>query len=943
MSSRLLAALMLIALGLNSASCTGGTSSSGVPPLPLNEGSLLTGPAGTPAAQPLVALPRDAQQPWETRDQDGFVLDADIPGRAVSSINSATDFTPGVERFLDSGDIAANGEALRLNGSDASGSSYAMYRVSMQAQQPGVVSIDANLLSSSSQYYVAVSNYGSGRWQWAGPFSDSHVRLPVETDGSGDYTSSLGNTFISVLVNSGSSIDIVGVGVNQFDPVDTQAPATPLGLTLAPVNGGIELTWSPVLEPDLAGYAIYFSSKSFISPDSAGVHSVPYLEGSTRHLLSGLTAETFVAVAAVDFTGNKSLPSSLKSAAPLVAVPGSVTLTGSAASGGINDAVTLSASGGDLYDWDLDGDGVFEITDDATGSQTANTSATGIVRPAVRSHDSGGEAVALGGLSLLIIGNSRPTASATANPQSGPAPLDVTFTGIAEDNEDDASALTFAWDFDGDGIYDTGTDTQTPDVQTYDSAGTWNAKFRVTDSGGAWDLDTVAIAIGEGLRGWPTANLQVSPDSSEKNSPFIFDASGSIDPGGAITNFEWDTDFDGIFSESSNGEDALAGQAMVQLSWPQAGEYRVAVQVSDANGHTATVQISVTVHGWLITNLQTAESVALRSNLLIVDGLPAVFYSDNNYDELLYKRALNPEGTAWGPSIQVDTNCFLRSGHSAFIVGGRPAIAYSGPGSPGLFFCQAQDTSGSSWGSRQMLDPACGAANGIAVGHVAGNPAIAYHDSVGQRLRFLRAVDSTSSAWNNPVDVDNLNDPGTECSLAIVNGYPAISYQLFSGLDLAYVRAQDATGSSWGIRIILDTTDDTGYTSSLLVVDGAPAIAYQNRSLTKLLYIRAADADGNSWNTTIDTDGTDSTGWSPTLFMLDGLPQIVCFRSSPSALTLRSASDVGGSVWAPLFKIESTVNIGQEPSGVTFIGRPAISYYDGVSQPNSDIRFAIRY
>ena len=51
-----------------------------------------------------------------------------------------------VERFLDGGDVASNGEALRLNGADESGSSYAMYRVSLQDRQPGVVSIDANLL-----------------------------------------------------------------------------------------------------------------------------------------------------------------------------------------------------------------------------------------------------------------------------------------------------------------------------------------------------------------------------------------------------------------------------------------------------------------------------------------------------------------------------------------------------------------------------------------------------------------------------------------------------------------------------------------------------------------------------------------------------------------------------------------------------------------------------
>src|SRR5690606_13494322 len=133
--------------------------------------------------------------------------------------------------------------------------------------------------------------------------------------------------------------------------------------------------------------------------------------------------------------------SSLESASPLAAAPGSITLTGDAASGGINEVISLSASGADFYDWDLDGDGVYEISDDAIGNEIADTSATGLLRPRVRGRDSSGERVALGGLSLLVSGNTAPYCTAIASPQSGSTPLDVTFIGEAQDAEDELSEL----------------------------------------------------------------------------------------------------------------------------------------------------------------------------------------------------------------------------------------------------------------------------------------------------------------------------------------------------------------------------------------------------------------------------------------------------------------------------------------------------------------------
>ncbi|MCB1217419.1 PQQ-binding-like beta-propeller repeat protein [bacterium] len=522
------------------------------------------------------ALPADGVQPWESLDADGYVVPS---GRSASSINLNTDFTPGVERFLDSGDAADKLEATRLNGISTTGISSAMYRISMGAEQPGIVSVDANLISGKG-YYVGLSNYGTGRWDWQGPFIDNHVRLQAVTDSSGDLTSAIGNTFVSVLCPAGSSADVVGIGVNQYDPASATAPATPLGLTVAPVPGGLELNWSPVLDPDLAGYAICHSAKSFSNPQAVGVQRVPYLEGSARHLLGGITGNTFVALAGVDFSGNESLPTPLVQAAPL---PGGspLQLISSAPSGMLNDTISLSASGASSYDWDLDGDGVFEIQNDNSGSQAALTTATGIIRPRVVGRDSAGNHTALGGISLIISGNSRPVASANATPATGDVPLDLTLTGIAEDAEDSPAQLSYAWDLDADGIYDDDTDlTEIP--LTYNVPGLYNVKFRVTDSQGAWDVDTISVlATGDDPSNQaPAASFTDTQISFTSPFLFLFDASGSSDPDGSIVLYEWDFTNDGNFDERGQ-------QPFVQHSLLDFSENIITLRVTDDKGGTA--------------------------------------------------------------------------------------------------------------------------------------------------------------------------------------------------------------------------------------------------------------------------------------------------------------------------------------------------------------------
>jgi len=129
-------------------------------------------------------LPSDGIQPWEALEG----------GRVVASSSDAH-FIPGIERFLEAGNVTDFGEASSFASGEPGGKgvSFAIYRMPMGGAQPSIVSIDANLHAQdglSSSYYLGVADYSSDTWRWHGPFADSHVLIPLPPSA---YTSPFGN------------------------------------------------------------------------------------------------------------------------------------------------------------------------------------------------------------------------------------------------------------------------------------------------------------------------------------------------------------------------------------------------------------------------------------------------------------------------------------------------------------------------------------------------------------------------------------------------------------------------------------------------------------------------------------------------------------------------------------------------------------------------------
>ncbi|MEV6752454.1 ThuA domain-containing protein [Streptomyces sp. NPDC051214] len=89
-------------------------------------------------------------------------------------------------------------------------------------------------------------------------------------------------------------------------------------------------------------------------------------------------------------------------------------------------------------------------------------------------------------------GQRTPLAQAKASATNGPTPLKVDFS--SEGSKDpDGDPLTFAWDFDGDGTYDS---TEANPSHTYDTKGDFNAQLKVTDSTGKSGYANVPVTAG---------------------------------------------------------------------------------------------------------------------------------------------------------------------------------------------------------------------------------------------------------------------------------------------------------------------------------------------------------------------------------------------------------------------------------------------------------------
>ena len=117
--------------------------------------------------------------------------------------------------------------------------------------------------------------------------------------------------------------------------------------------------------------------------------------------------------------------------------------------------------------------------------------------------------------------NQPPTAVINATPTSGSPPLTVNFTS-AGSSDPEGGPLTYAWDLNGDGVYNEGTGATA--TYTYTTPGAYTARLRVTDSGGLSSTASVTVTAGNTP---PTATILSPPGGTTWKVGDVISFSGS--------------------------------------------------------------------------------------------------------------------------------------------------------------------------------------------------------------------------------------------------------------------------------------------------------------------------------------------------------------------------------------------------------------------------------
>ncbi|MEH3053658.1 MAG: PKD domain-containing protein [Patulibacter minatonensis] len=244
------------------------------------------------------------------------------------------------------------------------------------------------------------------------------------------------------------------------------------------------------------------------------------------------------------------------------------------------DVVKFDASGstdpegGELtYDWDLDGNGAYELLGKGPKQETRYY-ATGNVSVKVRVHDDAGNTDTA---TQLIVVHRAPRAKLTAN--LGTPLVGQTVTYDSGESTGDPALIKREWDLDGDGTFEaSGPSTTT----SYATPGKRTVRLRVTDVYG--EVSTAVLTTN--VNQLPTAAFTGGPGTV--GTPVQFDGSGSGDDA-KVASYAWDLDGDGTF-ETDGG-----AVPTISKTYAAAGTVNVRLRVTDDLGASAVIARSIVI------------------------------------------------------------------------------------------------------------------------------------------------------------------------------------------------------------------------------------------------------------------------------------------------------------------------------------------------------------
>lgn len=205
-------------------------------------------------------------------------------------------------------------------------------------------------------------------------------------------------------------------------------------------------------------------------------------------------------------------------------------------------------------------------------------------------------------------------ASFEADPQSGEAPLEVSFDA-SESRDPDGEISRYDWDLDEDGDFD---DKEGVEFDyTFEEKGTYIVALRVSNLEGEFDVTEKEIVVGESELPEPVISVVNNPSSYTTGTQYVFNADKSTSPNGTITDYSWDF-----------GGGVTYNTKTVNHTFSASGTYEITLTVEDEEGEEGEVSKVINVSPPKGSpNASISTQPALKAGALSLNG--AVPFSVN--------------------------------------------------------------------------------------------------------------------------------------------------------------------------------------------------------------------------------------------------------------------------------------------------------------------------
>lgn len=360
------------------------------------------------------------------------------------------------------------------------------------------------------QFWLLLSNYSTGRWEYEGPLTDGTHEFTYWT--GADYLSPSHYTYAVLLVEGSSELDIQNLNLEADQ--DITPPGIPQGVDAYPPGAtAITLLWDANSEPDLYRYYAYSGPAPDFALDDDGVVSRGFANALQTELgISDLSPQTtyYFRLTAVDIAMNESGPSATVTVTTLAEdLPLPPTgLTVEAFSSSWADLSWTAPEGPtplgyEVYTGPLEG---FQVGDPGvvkrhdglihdTHWRVTDLNSETQYYVGVRAYHSTAQSPIGNTPSFTTEASNPPVPSFTYSPTEVKAGLPVTFDPSGTTDDDTPpDELLFKWDYNNDGVVDRIT-TGPEEVQhTYSRRGPVTCKLTVTD--GTYVATTKDISVG---------------------------------------------------------------------------------------------------------------------------------------------------------------------------------------------------------------------------------------------------------------------------------------------------------------------------------------------------------------------------------------------------------------------------------------------------------------